>query len=371
MKLLLWHWGRKGGGPMYTYEMAKALADVPSVQVQLSLSRQSELWEQSQGLGLPGWSPDTYTGKLSAAWASAKLPSLRSEFSAYLRRERFDWVCCTMTHAWNLPMLGKVRQSGARRLMVLHDALLHPGERSLIKARMLQAEVRRADMVVTLSEFVRAQAVEAFGLDPARLRVIPHGPFFYGQPKAQPRAMPMGRPFRLLFFGRILAYKGLELLLEAVRLLRQDFPEVELIVAGQGRLGDKNQAALGELGAKVINRWLEAGEVSHVIEEGDLLVAPYTSASQSGVLPLAYAHALPVVATQVGGLQEQVLPGRTGLLSGPPDAASLAHTIAQVMGDPELYARLSAGARIYAAQGIAWPNLARQLLEAMQEAPRR
>lgn len=367
MKLLLWHWGRKGGGPMYTYEMAKALAEMPSVQVHLSLSRQSELWEQSRSLGLPGWSPDTYTGKLSAAWASVRLPSLRSEFSAYLRRERFDWVCCAMTHIWNLAMLGKLSQSGARYLMVLHDALLHPGERSLLRSWMLKAEVRRADAVVTLSEFVRAQAVEAFGLDPARLRVIPHGPFFYGQPKAQTRVLPTGRPFRLLFFGRILAYKGLGLLLEAVRLLRRDFPEVELIVAGQGHLRDENQAALRELGAKVINRWLEAGEVSRIIEEGDLLVAPYTSASQSGVLPLAYAHALPVVATQVGGLQEQVLPGETGLLSGPPDAAALARTMAQVMGDPELYARLSAGARDYATQGIAWPSLARQLVEAMEE----
>lgn len=368
MKLLLWHWGRRGGGPMYTYEMAKALAEMHGAEVHLSLSRQSELWEQSQKLGLPGWSPYTYTGLLSAMGASVKLPSLRSNFSSYLRRERFDWVCCTMTHIWNAFMLDKVGQSGARYLMVLHDARLHPGERSMPRAQMLKAEVRRADAVITLSDYVRTQAVEAFSLDPARIRVIPHGPFFYGQPKTEPRALPSGRPFRLLFFGRILPYKGLGLLVEAVRLLKKDFPQVELIVAGQGRLGKKNQAALKELGARVINRWLEAGEVARIIDEGDLLVAPYTSASQSGVLPLAYAHALPVVATQVGGLQEQVMPGRTGLLSGPPDAASLARTMAKVMADPELYARLSAGARDYVAQSVAWPKLARQLLKAMEAA---
>ncbi|MCF8048523.1 MAG: glycosyltransferase family 4 protein [Desulfarculaceae bacterium] len=353
---------------MYTYEMAKALAEIPSVEVQLSLSRQTELWDQSQKLGLPVWAPDTYHGTLSAVWASVKLPSLRSKFSAYLRRERFDWVCGTMTHIWNPFMLRKVHQSGARYLMVLHDALLHPGERSPVRAKMLKAEVRRADAVVTLSDYVRTQAVEAFGLDPERVHVIPHGPFFYGQPKAESRAMPQGRPFRLLFFGRILAYKGLGLLVDAVRLLRRDFSEVELIVAGQGNLGSRNQAALRELGAKVVNRWLEAGEVAQIIEEGDLLVAPYTSASQSGVVLLAYAHALPVVATQVGGLQEQVIPGENGLLSGQPDAASLARAIAKVMTDPELYARLSAGARDYVAQSVAWPSLARQLVAAMEEA---
>ena len=69
------------------------------------------------------------------------------------------------------------------------------------RAQMLKAEVRRADAVITLSDYVRAQAVEAFSLDPARIRVIPHGPFFYGQPKTEPRALPSGRPFRLLFFG--------------------------------------------------------------------------------------------------------------------------------------------------------------------------
>ncbi|MCB2189968.1 MAG: glycosyltransferase family 4 protein [Deltaproteobacteria bacterium] len=370
MKLLLWHWGRRGGGPMYTYEMAKALAQIPSVEVHLSLSRQSELWEDSQKLGLPGWSPDTYTNSLTAIWSSIKLPSLRTEFSAYLRRERFDWVCCTMTHIWNPFMLRKINQNRARYLMVLHDALLHPGERYFLRAQMLAAEARRADVVVTLSEYVRAQAVTAFGLDPAAIRVIPHGPFFYGEPKTEPRVLPTGRPFRVLFFGRILAYKGLGLLMEAMRLVRREFPEVELIVAGQGRLGAENQAALQQMGAKVTNRWLEGEEVAGLFQEGDLLVAPYTSASQSGVLPLAYAHALPVVATQVGGLQEQVIPGQTGLLSGPPEAASLARAITRVMTDPELYARLSAGARDYVAQSVAWPTLARQLVSAMEEAPR-
>lgn len=370
MKLLVWYWGRRGGGPMYAYEMVKALAQIPSVQMQLSLSRQSELWAASRELGLPEWPVNTYTGSLDAVWASLFLPGLRSDFSSYLRRERFDWVCCTMTHLWNLFMLRKVRESGARYLVVMHDALLHPGERYPLRAKLLKEEVRQADLVVTLSNYVRRQGVEAFGLDPGRIRVIPHGPFFYGRPKAQARTLPSGRPFRLLFLGRILRYKGLELLVEAMRLLKQEFPQMELIVAGQGRLGHKHKA-LTQLGAKVINRWLEDGEVARLIEEGDLLVAPYTSASQSGVLPLAYAHALPVVATQVGGLQEQVIPGKTGLLSGPPDPASLAWAIARVMTDPELYARLSAGALDYVTQDVAWPSLARQLVAAMEEAPPR
>lgn len=368
MKLLLWHWGRRGGGPMYTYEMARALAKLPGMEVHLSLSRQSELWPSSRDIGLPCWPVDTYSGAFSALGASLLLPSLRGSFAAYLRRERFGWVCCTMTHLWNTFMLRKVRESGSRYLLVLHDALLHPGERNPLRARLLKNEARRADAVVTLSDHVRRQAVEAFGLEPGHIRVIPHGPFFYGAPKAAPRTLPQGRPFRLLFFGRILPYKGLGLLVEAMRLLREDFPDLELIVAGQGRLGP-NQEALRQLGAKVINRWLEAGEVSRLIEKGDLLVAPYTSASQSGVLPLAYAHGLPVVATRVGGLQEQVIPGKTGLLSGPPDPMSLARAVAKIMTDPVLYARLSAGTRDYVANSVAWPSLARQLVAAMDQAP--
>ncbi|WP_338600934.1 glycosyltransferase family 4 protein [Desulfoferula mesophila] len=356
---------------MYTYEMARALSTLPSLQVHLSLSRQSELLKESQELGLPGWPVDTYTGPMDALRASLRLPRLRRKFSAYLDRERFDWVCCTMTHLWNPFMLKGVRQSGARYLLVLHDARHHPGERYPLLGRMLKSEVNRADLVVTLSEYVRSQAIETFKLQPANVCVIPHGPFFYGRPRTPASAPPAKMPMRLLFFGRILPYKGLDLLVEAMRLLKRDFPEVKLIVAGQGNLGEGNRKALAELGAKVVNRWLASEEVSAIIAEGDLLVAPYTSASQSGVLPLAYAHALPVVATEVGGLREQVLPGVTGLLSGPPDPASLARTIARVISDPALYARLSAGASEYAAQSIAWPGLARQLASAMEQTGKR
>lgn len=97
---------------MYTYEMARALSTLPSLQVHLSLSRQSELLKESQELGLPGWPVDTYTGPMDALRASLRLPRLRRKFSAYLDRERFDWVCCTMTHLWNPFMLKGVRQAG-------------------------------------------------------------------------------------------------------------------------------------------------------------------------------------------------------------------------------------------------------------------
>ncbi|MCB2228214.1 MAG: glycosyltransferase family 4 protein [Desulfarculaceae bacterium] len=367
MKLLLWHWGRRGGGPMYTYEMAKAMAALPSLEVYLSLSRQSELWRASQDLGLPGWDVDTYTDHFSALRACLRLPRLRSSFGRYLRRENFDWVCTTMTHLWDNFMLGQVRASGARRLLVLHDALLHPGERDLVRARLLRRETRSADAVVTLSNYVRDQAVKHFGLAPGSIQVIPHGPFFYGKPSLEPRSMPRKRPLRVLFFGRILTYKGLDLLLEAMNLLRLEQPRLELVVAGQGRLTQSQTAALDNLGATVINRWLAAEEVSRIIQHGDILVAPYTSSSQSGVLPLAYAHALPVVATPVGGLREQVLDGQTGLLARGVNAPALAEAIARLAGDPELYGRLSAGAMRYVAQSVAWPLLAGQMVDCMRE----
>ncbi len=62
LRLMLWHWGRRGGGPRYTMELARALARRPGLELHLSLSRQSDLFAETDTLGLPSFHVDTYTG---------------------------------------------------------------------------------------------------------------------------------------------------------------------------------------------------------------------------------------------------------------------------------------------------------------------
>lgn len=123
----------------------------------------------------------------------------------------------------------------------------------------------------------------------------------------------------LLFFGLIRDYKGLDLLIDAMSLLDDSY---QLIIAGES-YGDFSKyrqqidASPAKSRIKVVNRYIEDSEVSVLFSASDLLVIPYRSATQSGVVPIAYHFEVPVVATDVGGLKETVAEPGTGLLCRP------------------------------------------------------
>ena len=76
-KLLVWYWGRRGGGAAYTLEMVRALMARESFDLHLSLSRQNELFEAFAALGLPGCHVDTVKAPLGAAGALIRVPNMR------------------------------------------------------------------------------------------------------------------------------------------------------------------------------------------------------------------------------------------------------------------------------------------------------
>jgi glycosyltransferase involved in cell wall biosynthesis len=136
--------------------------------------------------------------------------------------------------------------------------------------------------------------------------------------------------------GRILPYKGLSLFLDAVNTLRAKGLNVQIGVFGDGELGESADR-LSMLGAEVVNRWLDASEIAATLARYDVMVVSHTEASQSGVIAMALGFGLPVVATPVGGLVEQIIDGRTGVLARRVDATALAEAIQRLVLDQELY----------------------------------
>jgi len=123
----------------------------------------------------------------------------------------------------------------------------------------------------------------------------------------------------LLFFGLIRDYKGLDLLIAAMSLLDESY---QLIIAGEsyGDFGKYRQAiesSPARTRIKVLNRYISDEEVPQLFSAADLLVTPYRSATQSGVIPVAYHFDVPVLATDVGGLKESIERAGTGLVCLP------------------------------------------------------
>jgi D-inositol-3-phosphate glycosyltransferase len=126
----------------------------------------------------------------------------------------------------------------------------------------------------------------------------------------------------LLFFGFIRAYKGLDLLIEAIADPRLKNKKLELIIAGEFYEDDKPYRELIKrysLDSKIrlFDRFIRDEEVSLFFSVADLVVQPYKTATQSGVTQIAYHFEKPMLVTEVGGLSEIVTAGKCGYVVKP------------------------------------------------------
>lgn len=136
---------------------------------------------------------------------------------------------------------------------------------------------------------------------------------------------------QLLFFGYIRKYKGLEFLLKAMPKMLKEL-NITLTVAGE--FYDEKEFYLeliNELGiskhVKVIDEYIPNEKVGDYFANSDLVVIPYISATQSGIVQIAYNFDLPVVVTRVGGLPEVVKDGETGYIVEPGSASAVADAV--------------------------------------------
>jgi glycosyltransferase involved in cell wall biosynthesis len=133
----------------------------------------------------------------------------------------------------------------------------------------------------------------------------------------------------ILFFGFIRKYKGLDLLIEAMQLVRKK-RDVKLLIAGEFYEDEKQyNDFIDEVNVRdsLILRtdFIPDSEVRYYLSAADAVIQPYRNATQSGVTPLAYHFEKPMVVTNVGGLPELVPHEKAGLVSDPePDAIAAA-----------------------------------------------
>jgi glycosyltransferase involved in cell wall biosynthesis len=162
----------------------------------------------------------------------------------------------------------------------------------------------------------------------------------------------------LLVFGFVRPYKGLETTLRALASLPSD---VHLLVAGEFyEPKEPYVAAIERLAVtdrvRIVDRYIPRGDVGVFFDAADLVVLSYQRATQSGILPLAWRFGVPVVASRVGGLLEQIRDGEDGLLVPPGDAGALAAAVMRGL-DAAFRARLCEGVA-RAREALSWDRLA-------------
>jgi glycosyltransferase involved in cell wall biosynthesis len=240
------------------------------------------------------------------------LPSL-GRAVRFLREFRPDvlvlqWWTGAVLHSY-LVLCVAARLAGVRVVVEFHE-VQDTGEArhrwaSLYVRTCIQPLLRATDGVVVHSRFDQRALRRAYDLSTVPQVIARHGPYDHHDTAAR-RPVAPGEPRRLLFFGTIRPYKGLEDLIEAFALLPDDH---RLTVAGETWEGwtlpaDLIAASPAAGRIEFVNRYVTDAEVDELFAAADLVVLPYRRSSASGPLHIAMSHGLPVVVTAVGGLVE-------------------------------------------------------------------
>jgi glycosyltransferase involved in cell wall biosynthesis len=253
------------------------------------------------------------------------------------------------------------------RAMTAHYVLPpRPSRRRLAAARRLFG---RMDAVVAHSQHGAARLRDEVGLEPSRVRVIPHGAFDYltrlPEEKPLPAELEGAEGPAILFFGLLRPYKGLDTLLEAFRRVKG----AELWIVGNPRMDVeplRRLAAESPGRVRFVTRFVEDAEIPAIFRRADLVVLPYRDAEHSGVLYTALAFAKPLLLSAVGGFPEVAATGAARLVP-PEDPAALAAALSELIGDEAARAELAEAARAAAAGPHSWDEVARQTLTLYEE----
>lgn len=237
-------------------------------------------------------------------------------------------------------ILRKVKKNKHTRIVCIADNII-PHEKRIGDDAFTRYFVKPVDAFITMSEKVLQQLQQYAPGKPSRY--VPH-PLYdnFGNPVSKYEAresleLPQ-QVTLLLFFGFIRKYKGLDLLLDAVAILKaRGRFNAKLVVAGEFYEDSKpylEQVEQKQLKDDVILRtsFIPDDEVRNYFCAADVVIQPYRNATQSGVTPLAYHYNVPMVVTNVGGLPAMVPDGVVGLISEP-NAESLADKIEQMLNE--------------------------------------
>ena len=252
---------------------------------------------------------------------------------------------------------GLSRGLGVPVVFTAHDAL--PNAVSARRERRARRNARAFRHVVTHTAHGAEVLSSRFGVAAERVARIPMGAFT-GYRDVEPVAPPVPEDVPVAaFVGLLRPYKGLDLLLAAWPLVREQVPDAVLYVGGRplGEPAAERLAAMArEPGSGVVAelRYIAEGEFAGALLRAACCVLPYRRIDQSAVLLSTLALGCPVVCTDVGGLREVVEESGAGLVVPPDDPAALAGAIARILGDPALRRQFSEAALDTVARVYDW-----------------
>lgn len=251
-----------------------------------------------------------------------------------------------------------------------------PHEVAFGEVLSLRIFYNRLSKIIVHGKRNKEELINRFGVSDNKIYIIPHGAFtFYKRfvqdiTKEEAR-LKLGLPLDkkiLLFFGVIRKIKGLEYLFFAYRELLKDFRDVFLAVCGMplGVSIERYKRLIDKLNIKdklYFNpNFIPIEDVGLYFKSADLVVLPYIRITDSGVAKTAISFGLPIVASDVGALNETVIDNKNGFLVKPKDIEGLKFAIYRILKDKDLAVSMS-DFSLKLTKEFNWDNIAKKTIE--------
>lgn len=252
-----------------------------------------------------------------------------------------DAVYSYMGHPWEVFIVPFIRC--ANKLRSIHDTTLHVGERTL-KNYIIRLFDYNTKYIVVYSQKSKRELVErGYKEDHIIVTSLPSTSKFIRN------QLDTSKHSKFMFWGRMEAYKGIDVLLNSVGDVFKKHPDSVLIMAGRGDLSSYTNL-LQEYKNNILlyNKWIPDEDIPNYFNQVDFLVLPYTAATQSGVVNLAYSFGKPVIVSDSGALPEQIIEGMTGLCFPVNNRVALSDAINSLLDNDEILERYKENAYNYA-----------------------
>ena len=364
MKMTLLALGTRSAGPIYSFQMAQALSRQKNVGLQIIISNEvdnmkSWVKEFQNNPKVSFHKIDTYKHNIISVIMSFLNPIKISKLIKLINGYSPDVVYCPFGLMWSSIVFPFIQR--AKIITTIHDP--HPYTHGYTLSQFLLANVGFGGEKFVAGRIVLNNQDADFVANKynCKVAVIPHAAYNFYLPANYKNKETVSR--KIAFIGRIDIYKGVDILVRAYKMLKTE--GVKLLIAGSGQIDDETMSIIkSDSNINLLNRYIANEEIPTLMEDVDIVVLPYTNATQSGVIPMAFAFGKTVIATNVGALSEQV-PYGTGILVEP-EADSISSAIDQMYNNEGRILAYSKNAKMYADKELTWEHSADLLVKFAQ-----
>jgi glycosyltransferase involved in cell wall biosynthesis len=235
------------------------------------------------------------------------------ELANYIRKNKIDTIHFDGQSArliYILPFIAK-----KNIFLTIHDPVQHSGERHWKTDWIRNIYIKITTKIFFYSDFALGQYLNINSKQKKKISSIRLKPYTFISKFETPK---IKKEEYILFFGRISYYKGIDILINSIKIVLLTYPnEIFLIVGDFGDNKNLYENIKDNKNLEVINKHIEIQELAEIISKSKFVVCPYRDATQSGVLMTSFAMKKPVIASNVGAFPEYIEHDKNGLLSNP------------------------------------------------------